>query len=185
MQNEKVTAKMVSASTDTITDICNYLKQFSCSLNTEIVRKEGIKNIIGRVADKLDAAKLLEVKTSFSGDPVWLAPERELLILQVMQEALVNAIRHSEATRVTISLHYQPNDSEFAVVDNGKGFQYPATGYTGSGTGLKSIVANARALKGMYNIFTSPGSGTLIFLSFPNREKYKNSSKKWVSTISW
>ena len=176
---------MMSASTDAITDVCNYLKQLSGSLNTEMIRKEGIKNIISRVADKIDEAGLLEVKTSFSGDPVWVAPERELLILQVMNEALLNAITHSGASRITISLHYQPNDSEFAVVDNGKGFQYPVAGSAGSGTGLRSIITNARALRGMYNIFTSPGSGTLIFLSFPNREKHKNGSKRWVSTISW
>jgi nitrate/nitrite-specific signal transduction histidine kinase len=173
MANEKQTRKTDSASAYKITEICTYLRQLSGSLNPDLISKEGMINMIRQIGIQLKMTNLIDVRINFSGDTVLLAPERELLILQIILEATANVIKHAEANTITISLHYQPWNSELAIVDDGKGFEYPLPEYAGNGKGLGNMMIKAHALKGMHNIFSWSG-GTLVFVSFPNKDEKCN-----------
>jgi two-component system CheB/CheR fusion protein len=50
-------------------------------------------------------------------------PEAQVIIYRVLQEALVNVVKHAQATRVAFKVQNPDGRVEFQVVDNGVGFQ--------------------------------------------------------------
>ena len=74
-------------------------------------------------------------------------------------EALQNTAKYADATRATVSLSRANGSLEFAVADDGRGFDPGATGY---GTGLQGIADRLGALDGELEITSRPGSGTTV-----------------------
>jgi len=74
-------------------------------------------------------------------------------------EALQNTAKYADATRATVSLGRTNGSLEFAVADDGRGFDPGATGY---GTGLQGIADRLGALDGELEITSGPGAGTTV-----------------------
>ena len=73
-------------------------------------------------------------------------------------EALQNAAKHSGAEEVTVWLRAEPR-LEFAVVDDGRGFDVGEDGHTG---GLLGMDARVRAAGGELRVESAPGQGTTV-----------------------
>jgi signal transduction histidine kinase len=63
----------------------------------------------------------LTVEIAVSGDPVDLAPGRELAAFRIVQEALTNTRRHARAGRACVRLDYSPTELRIDVTDDGRG----------------------------------------------------------------
>jgi signal transduction histidine kinase len=79
-------------------------------------------------------------------------------LLAVLEEALSNAARHAEATRVDVTVDASA-DLVLRVVDNGRGL--PAS-LTGSGHGLPNIAERGRLLGGSGEVTSGPEGGTVV-----------------------
>lgn len=80
-------------------------------------------------------------------------------LLHIGQEAIVNAVSHSDPTVLTISLRFEGNSVELELEDNGKGFEYaPDT----AGFGIIGMQKRAAAVDGALHIVSKPGHGTRI-----------------------
>jgi len=90
--------------------------------------------------------------------------EIEQTIFRIIQEALANVARHSEASRVEIRLVYTQREITCTIIDNGCGFD-PAKIHTGYG--LRSMDERANALGGNLAITSVLGKGTTVALAFP------------------
>jgi signal transduction histidine kinase len=75
----------------------------------------------------------LPVELTIEGEPSRLPAGVDLAAYRIVQEALTNVVKHSEATRVEVSIRYQRRELELAVTDNGRG---GAAGSNGSGHGV-------------------------------------------------
>ncbi len=94
-----------------------------------------------------------------------ITPQQEMTLLHMTREILSNALRHSYATRVNVSLRTQPDGRvKLEVSDDGTGFDPAAE--TGSGRGLNNLTARAREIDAELAIASSPGKGTRIAVSF-------------------
>lgn len=82
-----------------------------------------------------------------------------IAVYRILQEALTNISRHSEANRVAIELCLQSDNLHLRVIDNGKGFQ-PTQNTTGFG--LKGMRERAVSLGGTLQIRSQPGQGCQI-----------------------
>ncbi len=105
-----------------------------------------------------------------------LAAETVLHLVQIVREALANAIRHSGAGRVTVSVRFRAEALAVTVVDDGRGFEYDPTQAaeavgTIRGHGLANLRERARQVGGRLEIDTSPGRGTLVGLLVPYRSE--------------
>jgi two-component system CheB/CheR fusion protein len=49
--------------------------------------------------------------------------QSQVVIYRVLQEALVNVVKHAQASRVSLKIGHQDNRVQFQVADNGVGFQ--------------------------------------------------------------
>lgn len=94
-------------------------------------------------------------------------PAQETHVLQIVREAISNALRHGEATRIQILLQpdTQGRNALLKVQDNGRGFD-PAR-RTGTGHGLVNMANRAGEMGGSLKLQTEPGAGTTLVLRVP------------------
>jgi signal transduction histidine kinase len=88
------------------------------------------------------------------------APE----FLQAAREALSNAVRHSRAGLVALSLRARPDDVVLEVADNGVGFD---PDLVRRGRGLSNLRSRAHALGGALRVESAPGTGTTVRIVVP------------------
>jgi two-component system, NarL family, sensor histidine kinase UhpB len=103
---------------------------------------------------------------SFWADPRVgdLPSDVQVVIYRVAQEALVNAARHSGATRIEVSLEAGPEAVSLLVNDNGSGFTFADEG---KGLGLSGMRERALLVGGRLEIDSRPGKGTTVTLEVP------------------
>jgi two-component system, NarL family, sensor histidine kinase UhpB len=107
-------------------------------------------------------------KASFWADPRLgeLSPDSQVVVYRVAQEALMNASRHSGASRVEVSLEPRDTRVQLQVADNGRGFAFADEG---KGLGLDGMRERALLVGGALEIDSRPGKGTTITLEVPAR----------------
>jgi two-component system, NarL family, sensor histidine kinase UhpB len=93
-----------------------------------------------------------------------LPAEAQVVIYRVAQEALVNASRHSGASRVEVSIERGESSVCLIVSDNGSGFAFAEEG---KGLGLSGMRERALLVDGSLEIDSSPGKGTTVKLEVP------------------
>lgn len=86
---------------------------------------------------------------------------------RLVQEALTNALRHSDATRVDLHLHHTPDAVVITVADNGS----TTPGPTADGSGLRGIRERTRLLGGTLRIEPNRPSGWLVEARLPLGEQ--------------
>jgi len=96
-------------------------------------------------------------------------PEKDLIVFRILQETMNNAIKHAQASIITITLTYIDKRLQLLIHDNGVGFDMaiPATGQLGMG--LQNMQKRASLIGGQTTIRSAPGNGTLIdvFIPYP------------------
>jgi signal transduction histidine kinase len=80
-------------------------------------------------------------------------------LFRIVQEALSNVARHSQANRVEILLAYRANGITLTVSDDGQGFVVDGKH---KGLGLRSIEERVGSLGGTLTIESAPGKGTRL-----------------------
>jgi signal transduction histidine kinase len=96
--------------------------------------------------------------------------EFKIVFYRVMQEALNNAIKHSQADTVTIRLKKDDAHFELEVKDNGCGFdsnEVFSRRDRFSGFGFKNMQERAEICGGAFDIRTQPGDGTCVRVTLP------------------
>lgn len=96
-----------------------------------------------------------------------LDPERATAAFRIFQEAVINAVRHAQATAISVSLEGRHRDGlRLTVSDNGIGMtQEPVE--SEASLGLVGMRERARALAGDVRITTGAGQGTTVTLTLP------------------
>ncbi len=90
--------------------------------------------------------------------------EIEEALFRVIQEALANVARHSDAEKVEVQLAWTGGQISLAIADNGKGFG--TTHVEGKGLGLANMRERVEGLDGTLTISSSPG-GICVEASIP------------------
>src|ERR687898_425039 len=93
------------------------------------------------------------------GFPVGLPAKESVDVLRVLQEALTNARRHSEADRVEVRLRTENQDVLAEVVDDGRGFD-PLS--VRAGVGLSAMRERIEGLGGKVEVRSRPGEGATV-----------------------
>jgi len=105
-----------------------------------------------------------------AGELVRLPGSTEVAIYRVVQEALTNVRKHSEASVVILRIQFEPENISVEVSDNGKGFNLSKTMRSAISVGhmgLLGMSERVAMLGGDLRTKTRPGAGTSISLTIP------------------
>lgn len=109
----------------------------------------------------------LTVQVQIRGQRQRLAPEIELALYRIAQEALTNVAKHAGTDQATLDLSFDPHYVTLCITDRGKGFDVNEA--LGSGLGLFSMRERAQLVHGTLEVRTAPGAGTRVEVTVPLR----------------
>ncbi|KUN25888.1 MULTISPECIES: GAF domain-containing sensor histidine kinase [Streptomyces] len=116
-----------------------------------------------RVLDRAHTARVTFTSNGFRALPA----AQEEALLRVAQEALHNALRHSGADRVDVTVDRRGNGAVLRVTDDGGGFDPTAVRRAGRHLGLVSMRDRASGVGGTLTVESAPGKGTTIEMEVP------------------
>ncbi len=131
--------------------------------NTDLV--EAINWYIKKVQDRSGIEINVEVENVDKVKEVSLKIKEN--IYRILQEALSNIVRHSNATNANIALKIEGGMLIFDIRDNGKGFNPAQKESKEAGIGLFTIMERVELLNGIIRIKSSDDTGTHIFIEVP------------------
>jgi signal transduction histidine kinase len=99
-------------------------------------------------------------------EPVQLGPPAEHAILRVVQEALANAVKHAQPTRVRLRLGHQDGQVAVTITDDGGGFDV-ARAEQRHGLGMGLMRERVAELGGTFQLHSTPGQGTSVRVLLP------------------
>jgi len=94
----------------------------------------------------------------------------EQALYRIVQEALANVARHSQAGRVELALEFAATGVTLVISDDGHGFD---PGTRSNGIGLRLIRERTESINGQLTIASSTGNGTRILISIPPQPETK------------
>jgi signal transduction histidine kinase len=124
---------------------------------------DGLAESLRRYTQLAGRAHGIPVRLTASDLPE-LDPRVQMAAFRVAQEALQNALRHSGASQISVSLSLTRRRVVLEVSDDGTGFD---PGLPSSGLGLVSMRERAAAVGGVLQVTSAPGEGTRVRLAVP------------------
>lgn len=121
---------------------------------------ESIERLASEFARNADTA----IEFIQEGEPSALTANQRLALLRCVQEALTNAVRHGDATRIRVLLRNQDNELTLKIEDNGRGTDELSYGF-----GLKSMQARMDAVHAKLEISSGFEGGFTIICRLPLR----------------
>jgi len=108
----------------------------------------------------------ITVELDVSGDLDLLPPSVDTAAFRILQEAVTNMIKHSDARRLNVALDVQPAALTLRVQNDG----LPRSGVRPPGFGIIGMRERVTAFGGDFTAQTQPGSGFLVMAHLPLRE---------------
>jgi two-component system sensor histidine kinase UhpB len=149
---------------DSVRESLDEVRRVARELRPEALDDLGLVNALIALSRRVGSQNGPRVERELQGILPPLSPEVELVLYRIAQEGLTNAVRHSEAGSVTLSLEADDVAVALRVADDGKGMptQLPA------GTaGIAGMRERALLVGGRLTIESRPGQGTEVRLTIP------------------
>jgi signal transduction histidine kinase len=112
---------------------------------------------------KLDWRKPIEVSAD---EPLALSPEAQIVGYQAAREAVINSLKHADASRVRVSCRRMGSDLVAVVSDDGTGFQ-PDQVDESQHFGLGLMRRRVELAGGQVQVKSSVGEGTTVTIQLP------------------
>jgi len=146
------------------------LHRITVELRPQALDDLGFLPAIRWFAEQRLQEKGILVEVQVQGTPHPLDPHLETAVFRVMQEAVTNIYKHSQARRATIRLEFDNSAIRGMVEDDGIGFQVAAVNRISPesrGLGLLGMEERVSLLGGKFAIISSPGRGTRVSFDIP------------------
>ncbi|MEY5034552.1 MAG: hypothetical protein RL447_930, partial [Bacteroidota bacterium] len=148
------------------------LSDISKNLNAEALLQHGLLPGLDEEVSRLRILNRFELQYEVNGFTSYMDPQREIVIYRIIQEGFQNILKHAEATRTQLLLHFHPDYVHVSLTDNGKGFN-PSDRTSTRSTGLINMENRIKFLKGDFQIHSGPNKGTRILFTIPYQENVK------------
>jgi two-component system, NarL family, sensor kinase len=164
--NQTNEAKITSTK-DLVAKAIGDLRNLSRSLLGEKITE------IGLIAAIENELKVLEISGQFKttlyieGDVFHLDAQREIILFRIVQEAVNNAVKHANASQISIDLKYSASSFALLIADNGKGFEMNQLKSLETGIGLKNMRNRTELVGGRFTIESTSDRGTTVQVHIP------------------
>jgi PAS domain S-box-containing protein len=148
-----------------IAELSNDVQAMSHDLHSSKLEYLGV--VAGMKSWCKELAERQKMEIDFKSDTSSVLPLAVgLSLFRVLQEALINAIKHSGVKRIEVRLREDSGEIHLIISDLGRGFDVEAASQ-GSGLGLTSMRERVRMVNGTISIESKPLSGTNVYVRVP------------------
>lgn len=141
------------------------VRSMSHNLLPKQLGKGNLSDALQQMAKQLDQPGKLSVQFSSTADKMNLEADVRSNIYRIAQEVVNNAIKHAQATVISIELKVNDAEIELYISDDGSGMKAEAMSES-KGIGWKNIQARVELLNGQIKLIPS-SKGTNIKFWFP------------------
>jgi signal transduction histidine kinase len=163
---------------DTLQNIRDRSQMFRPAILDDFGLETALKWFVEQFSRQTDVQIYLETELSDG----FFAPEDAIHVYRIVQEALSNVARHSQAHEAWITLEERDGALHLKIRDEGVGFQIdgPMNRASGEGIGLMGMRERAEHLGGTFTVRSAPQQGTVVTVSIPLPKASSHSAKERV-----
>lgn len=141
------------------------IRRISNNLMPAALKKFSLAVVLRNLCTEIESNSGISIGLTIGVLPESLDQVLKTYIYRIVQEALTNAVKHSGANKVLISVFSDFSNLHLQIEDNGVGFN--TTKQSDSGNGLYNMKERTMLLSGKINIISSKGKGVKIIAEFP------------------
>lgn len=149
-----------------VSEALTSLRRLAAEMRPPALDGLGLMSAVRNLTESAGLMKGLNVDFESSDLRGHLQPAAEAVVYRILQEALTNVARHSEAENVSVTISKRDDEVIAMVEDDGKGFDLNET----NGLGLLGMRERIELINGKLKIETKPGHGTVVVCKVPVSE---------------
>lgn len=142
--------------------VLNEVRALSKSLNYDALKRIRLTEAIRHEMNLFNRLEFLKAELHIKGEEQKLDDNNALILFRILQECFSNVIKHSEATKLIVSLDFRDNELHILAKDNGKGFNINSN--NGKGIGLINMKNRAQLLGSEYSLNSEINKGTSLII---------------------
>ncbi|HEY4323177.1 MAG TPA: sensor histidine kinase [Mucilaginibacter sp.] len=156
------TSQPLLADTRNLTDECLVeIRNIIQNVLPPVLTDYGLMEALEGLCVKIEQTTGVKVILKKNLKEIRFQPEIELAFYRIAQELFSNAIKHSEATLLNLTLTEDKGWLLMEFKDNGKGFDKEKIKH---GYGLKNLESRVQLINGEIKIHTKPQNGTITII---------------------
>lgn len=137
------------------------VRSLARQLRPEALDSLGLVPALTNLVERLGEQTGLAFERDLDRDLPAVGPDAEVVVYRVAQEAITNAIRHSGARTIGVSLHADGRCVTLEVRDDGRGLG----GDHGDGSGIRTMRERALTIGARLDLLEPRGGGTVLRLA--------------------
>ncbi len=158
--------EQIGSAIDTATSLASDVQSLSHRLHSSRLQTLGLELAARQVCREFSERSGVVIQFRSDDVATGVGEEVGLCLYRVLQEALQNAVKHSGAPHIAVSLETDVTAITLTVQDSGIGFE-PAKALRGKGLGLVSMKERLKLVDGQLSIETHSPRGTTIRARVP------------------
>jgi signal transduction histidine kinase len=173
--NETELREHLDLATDLVRTSHDEARRSISALRSETVEKLGLLQALDECAARIANGGPIEVRVRNvgGGDPSSIPPRVADALYRIGQEAIANAVRHADASKMLISLVHESTAWQLLVEDDGRGFPL---GEDSASFGIRGMGKRAESIGAALDIRSSPGKGTSVQVRVPRTKRFIRST---------
>ncbi len=127
----------------------------------------GLSAAVERAVREITETKQVRARLDLEKVTRTFAPEVEYNLLRILREAVNNAVKHSGADTISVTLHNKPDKLMLTIQDDGSGFDRDHASPGPGHYGLIGMKERASQIGATLEVNSQPGEGTTISVILP------------------
>ncbi len=165
---KQLPADLLDRITDDTRGILGELREISHELRPLFLERMGLIEAIQYYCGELSEGAGITIRVVAQEVSVQLEERVKEQCFLSFREALSNAVKHANASRIDVILEVLASESlSLRIADDGIGFDTARMFNTPSGLGLSMIDERAESIGGSAQILSTPGQGTTVTITAP------------------
>jgi len=167
--NTKAALGVISQNRKLIQEISMRMKSMALNLRPPAMDILGLAAVLREYFSQWTKANPIKIEFNENTKGAKLDENIEITLYRIVQEAICNILKHSEATQVKVDLIHTEKNLQLIIEDNGRGFNVKKYLKQKDITkmGLQGIKERVRILNGAFSVTSLPKKGTKLTVFFP------------------
>lgn len=170
MRDPAGVARQITEVQDLLAGSQGEIRRYIYDLRPAKLQELGLAGAIEYWLREIAPGKAHKVDLLVNGQVRHLGAEVETCVYRVAREATTNAVKHSQANHIRVTLTYETDGVTVEVADDGLGFEVDAataSSRAGASMGLRTIRERVETAGGEIKVLSEPERGCVVWAHIP------------------